>query len=110
MDENSRASLAWSPSMLTFIGTWFGYVGMCMVAPDASCRPFLAFLALGVAAAVALTLFLLAYKAAQARELDSVEERRRARAPQTRVEPAMAGRSVPPRHAPRRSGDFHAAV
>jgi hypothetical protein len=96
--------------MLTFIGTWFGYVGMCMVAPDASCRPFLAFLALGVAAAVALTLVLLAYKSAQARELDRIEKRVRTRALGTRVEPALGGKNAVTREAPRRHGDLHVAV
>ena len=96
--------------MLTFIGTWFGYVGMCMIGPDASCRPLLAFLALGIAAAVALTLILLAYKTAQARELERVDERRRAQALPTRIEPAMEASKFPTRKVPRRHGDSHLAV
>lgn len=59
--------------MFSLIATWFGYVGMCMVAPDATCRPFLAFLALAAAAAVALTLVLMAYKAAREREVQEIE-------------------------------------
>ena len=78
--------------MLTFIGTWFGYVGMCTIAPDATCRPWLAFLALGVAAAAALVLVLLAYKAAQTRERVEAETRRaqvRSAQPRARTEPVL---------------------
>ena len=50
------------------IGKWVGYVGACMFVPDATCRPFLAFVALGVAASAALTLVVMAYRAAQQRE------------------------------------------
>ena len=59
-----------------FIGTWFGYVGSCVVSPDATCRPFLAFVALGAAAAAALTLVLMSYRNALTRELADIEERR----------------------------------
>lgn len=51
--------------LLTFIGTWFGYVGSCLVAPDATCRPFLAFILMGAAASAALTLVIMAYRSAQ---------------------------------------------
>ena len=84
--------------MFTFIGTWFGYVGMCMVAPDATCRPLLAFRALGVAAATALALVLLAYKAAQVRERDETEATRarlRAVQPRARIEPVVSKRHIP---------------
>jgi hypothetical protein len=52
-------------SIFFLIGRWFGYVGACVVAPDATCRPFLAFVALAVAASAALTLVVLAYPAAK---------------------------------------------
>jgi hypothetical protein len=52
-------------SIFFMIGRWFGYVGACMITPDATCRPFLAFVALTAAASVALTLLLLAYRAAR---------------------------------------------
>jgi hypothetical protein len=55
-------------SFFAVIGKWFGYVGACMLVPDATCRPFLAFVALGAAACAALTLVLLAYRAARERE------------------------------------------
>ena len=55
-------------SVFTVIGTWFGYVGACFVAPDATCRPFLAFLALCAAASAALTLVLMANRAENGRE------------------------------------------
>ena len=57
------------------IGTWFGYVGACVAAPDATCRPLLAFVALGVAAVAALTLVLLAYRNTYARDQAENEER-----------------------------------
>ena len=59
-----------------FIGTWFGYVGSCVVSPDATCRPFLAFVALGAAAAAALTLVLMSYRHSLVSELAEVEEPR----------------------------------
>lgn len=63
-------------SLFNFIITWFGYVGHCVTAPDATCRPFLAFIALGVAAGAALTLVLLAYRAAQGRDMSAIEASR----------------------------------
>ena len=54
--------------IFTVIGTWFGYVGACAVSPDATCRPLLAFLALGAAATSALALILIAHRTAAARE------------------------------------------
>lgn len=63
-------------SLSTLIGTWFGYVGACVAAPEATCRPFLAFLALGTAAVAALALVLMAYRAARRREMTEIEEQR----------------------------------
>jgi hypothetical protein len=48
-----------------FIGAWFGFVGSCFVSPTGACVPFLAFLALGVAAGAALMLLMLAYRSAR---------------------------------------------
>lgn len=82
-------------SFFTFVATWFGYVGSCVVAPDATCRPFLGFILMGAAACAALTLIILAYRSAQAREAAAVEERReRAQTAQTRerVRSALAAR------------------
>jgi hypothetical protein len=47
-----------------FVVTWFGFVGSCFASPSGACVPFLAFLALGVAAAAALMLILHAYRSA----------------------------------------------
>lgn len=58
------------------IGTWFGYVGACVATPDATCRPLMAFIALGAAASAALTLVLLAYANVQRRESAQLEEER----------------------------------
>jgi Flp pilus assembly protein protease CpaA len=82
--------------LLNFIGTWFSYVGSCLVAPDATCRPFLAFILMGAAASAALTLVLMAYRSAQAREAAEIEERRaisRTAETQERVRRAIAARS-----------------
>jgi glutamine synthetase len=73
-------------SFVLLIGRWFGYVGACMFAPDATCRPFLAFVALAAAACAALTLVLMAYRAAQQRDSATAE-------PQgSRMEPVMPQR------------------
>ena len=58
------------------IGTWFGYVGSCVASPDATCRPLMAFIALGAAAGAALTLVLLAYANVQRRESAENEDAR----------------------------------
>ena len=82
--------------MFTFIGTWFGYVGSCLAAPDATCRPFLAFILMGAAASAALTLVIMAYRSAQAREAAEIEERRvtsRTTETRARVRRAVAARS-----------------
>lgn len=78
-----------------FIGTWFGYVGSCLVVPDATCRPFLAFILLGAAASAALTLVVMASRSAQTRETAQIEEgrsKRRASEAQERVRRAVAER------------------
>ena len=86
--------------LFAFIGTWFGYVGACLVAPDATCRPFLAFILLCTAASAALILVILAYRSAQAREATLTEERRaRLRSAETRerVRRAVAARAATPK-------------
>lgn len=86
--------------MFNLIGTWFGYVGSCVVAPDATCRPFLAFVALGVAAAVALTLIIIAYRGAHVRDTAEGEDRRtrqRTIEMQERVRRTLAGQPVVPK-------------
>ena len=83
-------------SFFTFIGNWFGYVGSCVIAPDATCRPFLAFILMGAAASAALALIIMAYRtsqASQAREAAQTEERgdeQRAVERQERVRRAVA--------------------
>ena len=72
-----------------FIATWFGYVGSCVFSPDATCGPFVAFLALGAAATCGLVLIVMAYHRAEERvtaeQTADVEElRERARALQVR--------------------------
>jgi hypothetical protein len=47
------------------VGAWFGFVGSCFVSPAGACGPFLAFLALGIAAGATLALLLLAYRSAR---------------------------------------------
>jgi len=80
-----------------FFGTWFGYVGACVVAPDVTCRPLLAFVALGAAAGAALTLVLLAYRNAYARARAKLEERRALRRTaevQERLQRSLADRAA----------------
>lgn len=79
------------------VGTWFGYVGACVVSPDVTCRPFLAFVALGAAAATALTLMLLAYRAALTKEIAATDERQlqaHAREVQERVRRTVADKAA----------------
>lgn len=86
--------------LFAVIGTWFGYVGSCLVAPEATCRPFLAFILLGAAASAALTLVILAYRSAHTRESAAIEERRttvRTAQTQERVRRAVAARSATPK-------------
>jgi hypothetical protein len=82
-------------SLFTAIATWFGYVGACAIAPDATCRPFLAFIALAAAASAALTLVLIAYRSAARRAtmpVHPLRERRR-----TNMVPERAHRMLPER-------------
>jgi len=58
------------------IGTWFGYVGACAISADATCRPLLAFLALGAAATAALSLVLIGYRKSVARERAALQAER----------------------------------
>ena len=60
-------------SFVLLVGKWFGYVGACVFVPDATCRPFLAFFALGAAACAALTLVVMAYRATQQRDMVTPE-------------------------------------
>ena len=86
--------------------TWFGYVGSCLVAPDATCRPFLAFILMGAAASAALTLVIMAYRSAHAREAAEIDERRsnlRTTQTQERVRRAVAAGPVAPAVPIRRS-------
>lgn len=79
------------------IGTWFGYVGACVATPDATCRPLIAFFALGAAASAALTLLLVAYANVQRREAAEVEEQRataRSAQTQARVRRSVADRAA----------------
>ena len=94
--------------MFNIIGSWFGYVGACVATPDATCRPLLAFVALGTAAGIALALLLIAYGNAQRREAAALESRRadsrndeaqervrRAIAERAAVKPVLTGRLTP---------------
>ena len=87
----------------TTIGTWFGYVGACAVSADATCRPLLAFLALGAAAAAALALVVIAYRTGAAREQAALESERSARGPlrEERIRLSLAGQAAA-KAAPRR--------
>ena len=61
-------------AIFNFISTWFGYTGSCVFSPDATCQPFLAFIALLVAATVGLVLVVMAYRRAEERAAMTVEE------------------------------------
>jgi membrane protein implicated in regulation of membrane protease activity len=54
---------------------WFGFVGACVVGPNATCVPFLAFLALAAAAGAALWLVMRAYRRLQGDDEQRVQER-----------------------------------
>jgi hypothetical protein len=45
------------------IGSWFGFVGACVISPAPACQPFLAFIALMISAAVCLLLTIVALRA-----------------------------------------------
>lgn len=83
-------------SLSLLIGKWFGFVGACMFVPDATCRPFLAFVALAAAACAALALVLMAYRAAT-QPPDAAPAREAAR-----TEPVIAPQR-PPRPSPESS-------
>jgi len=98
-------------SFFSFIGTWFGYVGACVLSPDATCRPFLGFILMGAAASASLVLVIMAYRSAQAREAAEVAERSdrtRALESQDRVRRALAARSQIPSAPVQRQ--YHPAV
>jgi hypothetical protein len=40
-------------AVISGIPKWFGFVGACVAGPNAACIPFMAFFALGIAAAAA---------------------------------------------------------
>jgi membrane protein implicated in regulation of membrane protease activity len=87
-------------SVFGTIGTWFGFVGSCVVGPNATCRPFLAFVALAVAAVMALLLVLRAYRAVRGEDDRRVEERAarlRELRTQQRVRHAVAAHVAPRR-------------
>ena len=87
-------------SIIHSIGTWFGYVGSCVATPDATCRPFLAFVALAVAATTALVLLVLAYNRKDSPVTTAEVEDRRTRLRtlelQDRVRRTLAGQQVRP--------------
>jgi hypothetical protein len=85
-------------AFLEYIGTWFGYVGSCVASPNGTCVPFLAFVALGVAAGAALALVLLAYRSAQARDASETRRRRENRLAGDAQEPVLA--RVPQKRTP----------
>ena len=58
------------------IAQWFGFVGACVVGPNAACIPFIAFFALAVAASAALWLIARAYRRLGDDDEQRAEERR----------------------------------
>ena len=88
------------------IGSWFGFVGACVANAEATCRPFLAFMALLAASGAALTLLLIAFRQrqladsadtesdlARRRELEMKERLRRTiAARRAAVKPVYSGR------------------
>jgi membrane protein implicated in regulation of membrane protease activity len=88
-------------SFFAAVGRWFGFVGSCTIGPNATCLPFLAFVALAVASVVALLLVLRAYRATQ-----GVDERHAAEREARLLELRMQQRvrqAVAAHVAPRRS-------
>ena len=89
--------------IFTSIETWFGYVGACAVSPDATCRPLLAFLALGAAATAALALVVIAYRTAAARDAAARDARQsdaRGPTPHDRARRSLAEKGFGPKHVP----------
>ena len=86
------------------IAKWFGFVGSCVVGPNAACVPFLAFLALALAAGAALWLIARAYRRLEGDDEQRAEERRERLEQlrmQQRVRQTIAAR-VAPRQVPHR--------
>ena len=86
-----------------FLGTiakWFGFVGSCVVGPNAACIPFIAFFALAIAAAAALWLIARAYRKLGGDDEQAAEERR-ARMEQLRMQERVR-RAIAEHVAPRR--------
>ena len=82
------------------IAKWFGFVGSCVVGPNAACIPFMAFLALAIAAAAALWLIARAYRRLGGEDEQHAEERR-ARTEQLRTQQRVR-RAIAEHVAPRR--------
>ena len=86
-------------SFLSTIGTWFGYVGSCVIGAETTCRPFLAFVALAIASAAALALVMRAYQALRPEEEQRKAEESRARARerqmQERIRTKLAAKVAP---------------
>ena len=86
-------------SLLSTIGTWFGYVGSCVVGAETTCRPFLAFVVLAIASGAALALVMRAYRALRPEEEQRKAEERRARAReramQERIRRKLAAKVAP---------------
>jgi hypothetical protein len=86
-------------SVFSTIGTWFGFVGSCVIGPDPTCRHFLAFVALTVISAIALALVMRAYRALQPEDerLEAAQRRiaLREREAQERVRRGIAAKVAP---------------
>ncbi|HEV7802967.1 MAG TPA: hypothetical protein VGP15_17970 [Burkholderiales bacterium] len=86
-------------SLFSTIGTWFGFVGSCVAGADATCRPFLAFVALAIVSGSALVLVVRAYKAlqpeAERREAEERRTRLREQQMQQRVRRSLSAKVAP---------------
>jgi hypothetical protein len=89
-------------SFFAAVGRWFGFVGSCTIGPNATCLPFLAFVALAVASVVALLLVLRAYRATQEGVDEHHAAERQARLRELRMQQRVR-QAVAARVAPRRS-------
>jgi membrane protein implicated in regulation of membrane protease activity len=84
-----------------FFGTilrWFGFVGSCVIGPNATCVPFLAFLALAAASAAALWLVMRAYRRLRGEDEQRVQvraERLHQVRIQQRIQRAVAAHAAP---------------
>jgi hypothetical protein len=102
--RQQRCIMSIIESFFGVIATWFGYVGSCVASPDASCRPFLAFVVLGAASAAALALVLLAYQALKRDESHEMAEQRanaRALAARERIRRTAVARETTAANPPR---------